>query len=390
MTGFTTRALGGHGDDEPLRSYPMSDPIYQTATFFFDDMEHFAAIGKTKVSGGYLYSRWANPTVDALGRTVAGLEGAEATGCFASGMGAIHSTVTALVGGGDHVVAAAQLYGGTHGIMTHILPRTGAEATLVDVTEHEAIHESFRPSTKMLYCETIGNPALTVADIDAASKIAHAHGVPLVVDSTFTPPCLLRPIEHGADISIHSATKYLGGHSDVTAGVVSGSSEMIERIRLHAIDTGPVLAPIEAWLVSRGLHTLALRVERSSANALALARMLEAHPGVERVLYPGLPSHPQHELAKRLLPEGFGAMVAIDVAGGMEAGRRVMERTRIARPAASLGGNHTLVVHPPSVTHTQLSREQRLAAGIGDGMLRISVGIEDSDDLLADFEQALA
>jgi len=390
VSGFTTRALGSPEDAEPLRSYPLSDPIYQTATFSFDDMEHFAAVGKTKVSGGYLYSRWANPTVDALARVVASLEGAEATGCFASGMGAIHSTLTTFVGAGDHVVAAAQLYGGTHGIMTKLLPRAGAEATLVDVSDHGGIDAAFTPSTKALYCETIGNPSLPVADLTALSGIAHEHGVALIVDSTFTPPCLLRPIEHGADLSIHSATKYLGGHADVTAGVVSGTRETIERIRMHAIDTGPVLAPIEAWLTTRGIQTLALRVARACANALALGRMLESHAGVERVLYPGLPSHPHHELARRLLPDGFGAMLAIDVAGGMEAGRRVMERVRVARPAASLGGNHTLIVHPASVTHTQLSREQRLAAGIGDGMLRISVGIEDSDDLLSDFDQALA
>jgi methionine-gamma-lyase len=200
---------------------------------------------------------------------------------------------------------------------------------------------------------------------------------------------LLQPLAHGADVSVHSATKYLGGHSDVTAGVVSGSHEIVERIRMHAIDTGPVLAPMEAWLTARGIQTMPLRVERICSSAVALARMFEAHDAVRRVHYPKLESHPQYDLARKLLPRGAGGMIAIDLDGGIEAGRRVMERLRVAKAAASLGSNHTLVVHPASVTHTQLTREQREKLGITDGMLRISVGIEDTDDLLADFEQAL-
>lgn len=386
--GFTTRALHGDGD-EPVREFPLSDPIYQSATFGFDDMEHFASVAKTKVSGGYLYSRWANPTVDALARTIATLEGAQATACYASGMGAIHSTLATLLASGDHVVTARQLYGGTFGLMSHAFPRLGIDVAMVDVTDHDAVAAAFTDRTKVLYCETIGNPTLPVADLETLAAIAHGHDVPLVVDGTFTPPCLLRPIEHGADLVIHSATKFLGGHSDVTAGVVSGTRESIERIRLHAIDTGPVLAPIEAWLTARGVQTLALRVERICRNAQAVAEMLAAHPSVERVLYPGLSSHPQHDLALRLLPDGAGGMLAFDVAGGIEAGRRVMEKVEIALPAASLGGTKTLVVHPASVTHTQLSRTERERFGIGDGMLRVSVGIEDVDDLLSDFEQAL-
>jgi methionine-gamma-lyase len=388
--GFTTRALNPERDADALRSSPLSEPIYQAATFAFDDMEHFASVAKTKTSGGYLYSRWANPTVDALGRIVASLEGAEAAACFASGMGAIHSTLTALTAAGDHVVSASQLYGGTHSIMARLLPGAGVETTLVDVTDHDAVVAAFRPETRVLYCETIGNPTLPVADLDALAAIAHDRGALVVVDSTFTPPSLLRPLAHGVDVSLHSATKYIGGHSDVTAGVVSASDEIVQRIRMHAIDTGPVLAPVEAWLTARGVQTMALRVERICANALALARMFEAHEAVERVHYPKLESHPQYDLARRLLPRGAGGMIAIEVAGGVEGGRRVMERVRVAKAAASLGSNHTLVVHPASVTHTQLTRAQRESLGITDGMLRVSVGIEDQDDLLADFEQALA
>lgn len=388
--GFTTRALNPGGEPDELRSDPLSPPIYQSATFAFDDMEHFAAVAKTKVSGGYLYSRWANPTVDHLARVVATLEGAEAAACFASGMGAINGVLGALTAGGDHVVGASQLYGGTHSLMAKMLPRGGVSTTLVDITDHAAVASAFRPETKVLYCETIGNPTLPVADVEALSGIAHEHGVPLVVDATFTPPNLLQPLAHGADVSVHSATKYLGGHSDVTAGVVSSSRETVERVRMHAIDTGPVLAPLEAWLTARGIQTLALRVDRICSSALALARMFEAHDAVERVHYPKLESHPQYELARKLLPRGGGGMLAIEVVGGVEAGRRVMERLRIARPAASLGSSHTLVVHPASVTHTQLSRVQREELGITDGLLRVSVGIEDEDDLIADFEQALS
>ncbi len=387
--GFTTRALHSASGDEVLQE-PLSAPIYQAATFAFDDMESFAAVSKTKVSGGYLYSRWANPTVDALARTISALEGTPATGCFASGMGAIHSALTAFVRNGDHIVSARQLYGGTFGLMAKHLPANGADVDLVDVTDHGEVEAAFRPSTKVLYFETIGNPTLPVADVDALVAMAHARGAVVIVDATFTPPNLLRAAEHGVDVVAHSATKYFGGHSDVTAGVVSGSREHVERIRLHAIDTGPVLAPMEAWLTLRGVQTLGLRMERVCANALAIARMLDAHANVERVYYPGLESHPQHELASSLLTGGFGGMISFEVAGGIEAGRRVMERARICKPAASLGGTKSLIVHPASVTHTQLTREERERFGVADGLLRLSVGIEDADDLLADLERALA
>jgi methionine-gamma-lyase len=387
--GFTTRALNA-GGAEPVREGPLSPPIYQSATFAFEDMEHFAAVAKAKVSGGYLYSRWANPTVDALARTIAALEGAEAAACYASGMGAINAVLRSLLSDGDHLVAARQLYGGSFGLINTALPRSGVDVTFVDITDQAQVEAALRTETKALYCETIGNPRLPVADLHGLAGIAHAHDVPLVVDATFTPPCLLQPLAHGADLSLHSATKYIGGHSDVTAGVVSGAAEMIERIRLRNLETGAVLAPLEAWLTSRGLQTLALRMDRICGTALAMAEMFEAHAGVEQVIYPGLPSHPQHAVAQGILRNGSGGMIAIELAGGTEAGRRVMERLRIARAAASLGGTHTLVVHPASVTHTQLGREERERAGVSDGLLRISVGIEDVADLMLDFEQALA
>jgi methionine-gamma-lyase len=387
--GFSTRAVGDWKSTPEVKQHPASPPLYQAATFIFDDIDDFASVAQTKISGGYLYSRWANPTVDALGRVVASLEGAEATACFGSGMGAIAGTLFSLVGQGDHVVAAAQLYGGTFSLFQTAMARAGVSVTRVDVSDNAAVDAAFTPATKVLYCETIGNPTMNVADVDALAAIARTHKVTFVVDATFTPPVLLRPLEHGADLVCHSATKYLGGHGDVTGGVVSGDAERIAAIRHLAVDTGGQMAPFDAWLVARGVQTLVLRVDRICQNAMALARALEDHPAVQRVLYPGLESHPDHALARKLLGERFGGMLAFD-AGDAAAGRRFLERVRVAAPAASLGGTKTLVVHPASVTHTQLTAEQRAAIGLTEGMVRVSVGIEDVDDLIADFEQAIA
>lgn len=387
--GFTTRALHAWSHIDSPAQRAASPPIYQTATFIFDDMDDFAAVAQSKTSGGYLYTRWANPTVDALARTVADLEGAEATACFASGMAAIAGTFDVLVAHGDHVVSAAQLYGGTHGLYATSLARSGVAVTKADVSDLQAIERAFTPATKVLYCETIGNPTMNVADLDALSAIARSKGATFVVDATFTPPAMLRPLEHGVDLVIHSATKYLAGHSDVTAGVVSGNGALIEKVRHSSLDTGGILAPFEAWLTARGVQTLDLRLDRTCSNAMALAEMLEEHPSVQRVHYPGLESHPDHSLAERLFDGRFGGMLSFEVAGGLPAGRAFLQRVKVAARAASLGSTKTLVVHPASVTHTQLTAAERAAGGITDGLVRASVGIEDAPDLLADFSQAL-
>ena len=388
--GFTTRSVHVGRMNEPVVEEAGAVPIYQAAPFIFSDMERFAAIGKSKISGGYLYSRWANPTVDALARTIASLERAEASAAFASGMGAIHATVASSVRSGEHVVSARQIYGGTFGLFNEIMPRTGVDVSFVDITDHVEVAAAFRDTTRVLYFETIGNPTLPVADVEALAAIAHEHGATVIVDATFTTPYLFTALEHGVDLTVHSATKYLGGHSDVTAGVVSGTAEAIGRIRHLGIDYGGTLAPFEAWLTQRGVQTLSLRMERICLNALAVATALEQHSSVERVRYPGLPSHPQHELAKRQFPRGAGGMLTIEVAGGIPAGRRVLERVRVASAAASLGGTKTLILHPASITHTQVPREAREAIGITDGLLRISIGIEDQEDLIADFVEALS
>jgi methionine-gamma-lyase len=304
-------------------------------------------------------------------------------------MAAISTTLSTLLRTGDHLVSASQLYGGTHGLFGSALARAGVKVTMADVGDHRALQGAFTTRTRVLYCETIGNPTMNVADLDALSEIAHAAGARFVVDATFTTPYLLRPIDHGVDLVCHSATKYIGGHSDVTAGLVSGSSEQIAAIRHLGLDTGGVLAPFEAWLTARGLQTLSLRMDRICSNAMTLARALEANAAVERVLYPGLETHPDHEVAKRLLGDRYGGMLAFEVRGGTRAGRGFLGRVRVAAPAASLGGTKTLVVHPASVTHTQLTSEQRRAIGLSDGMVRVSVGIEDVEDLIEDFEQAL-
>ena len=386
--GFTTRAT--RGVQPVVTQRPASTPIYQSATFAFDDLDEFADVSRRKTSGGYLYSRWANPTVQALAETIAALEGTEATACLGSGMAAIHGALMSVLRSGDHVVAARQVYGGTYSLLAEVLPRSGVEVTFVDVVDLDQVEAAFGERTRVLYVETIGNPMLPVADLDQLSGIARGRDAVTIVDATFTPPCMLRPIEHGADLVMHSATKYLGGHSDITAGVVSGSAERIDAVRRYVIDTGAILAPFEAWLCARGLATVDLRMTRICDTAGQLAAALESHASVERVLYPGLPSHPQHDLAKRLLGDRCGGMIAFDVAGGAEAGRRFLAGLRLVERAASLGGTKSLAVHPASVTHTQLDAEALRAAGMTEGTIRLSVGIEDAEDVLADVLEALA
>jgi methionine-gamma-lyase len=319
---------------------------------------------------------------------VADLEGAERAVSFSSGMAAITTTLAALARSGDHVVSSPDLYGGSHSVMTTLLARWGIDVTMARSYRAEDMVEALRDDTALCYTETIGNPKVSVPDLAALGAACRERGVRLVVDNTFASPALCNPLGLGADVVVHSATKYIGGHHDLTGGVAAGEHDLLGEIREMSIDLGGVAGSLEAWLALRGVQTLALRMARHCDNAMALAGMLEGHPNVSRVWYPGLPSHPDHDVASRTL-RGFSGMLSFELAGGLEAGSRFQQALEVALVGASLGGTHTLVTHPPSVTHTQLSRPQREALGITDGLVRVSVGIEDPEDLLEDFERAL-
>jgi cystathionine beta-lyase/cystathionine gamma-synthase len=385
--GFTTRSLRGEVDLGDAT--PVSVPIYQTATFAFEDPEALADLIRSGKDAGYVYSRWHNPTRAALEGIVADLEGGERAVSFASGMAAISTVLASLVRAGDHVVASPVLYGGTFAVMRRILPRWGVEVTFAGSHRAEDMLDAIRPETKVAYTETIGNPRMPVPDLEALGRACADRGVTLVVDNTFASPYLCNPLSLGAGVVVHSTTKYIGGHSDLTGGIAVGAREPMHEVREMSIDLGGVAGPLDAWLALRGLQTLALRMDRHSSNATAVARLLEGHEKVARVWYPGLPSHPDHEVAARILPRGFSGMVAFELADGLDAGRRFQEALDLAWVGASLGSTHTLVVHPATVTHTQMSLEERTAQGITDGLVRVSVGIEDPEDLLEDFARAL-
>jgi methionine-gamma-lyase len=304
-------------------------------------------------------------------------------------MAAISTTLAALLRAGDHAVASPTLYGGSYSTITKILPRWGIETTLAASHRAEDVMAAFRDDTKVCYTETIGNPSCSVPDLEALARACKERAIRLVVDNTFASPYLCTPLQLGVDVVVHSTTKYIGGHHDLTGGIVVGSHDLVGEVREMSIDLGGIPGPFDAWLALRGVQTLALRMERHTENALALARMLEQHDKVERVSYPGLASHPDHEVAQRLLPKGAGGMLSFELAGGLDAGSRFQEALEIALVAPSLGGTHTLATHPPSVTHTQMTPEQRRALGISDGLIRVSVGIEDQPDILEDFERAL-
>jgi cystathionine beta-lyase/cystathionine gamma-synthase len=384
--GFATRAI--HGAAAPPVDQDVPSPaIYQTSTYRFDSSEDYAETIAFR-RPGYTYTRgYGNPTVEAFERQVAGLEGTESAFGFASGMAAIHTVVTSLVGAGDRIVASAQLYGGAYALFTKVLPRFGVVTDLVDPRDVDAVTAAL-PGASLLYLETITNPAMSVADLAVLGAAAADAGVPAAVDNTFASPYLCNPSAFGFGYVIHSATKYLGGHHDMTGGIVCCSLQDRARLRATVIDTGGTMAPFEAWLAMRGTMTLPLRMERHTASALAVAAALEAHPRVARVHYPGLASHPDHEVAQRIL-RGYGGMLAIEVEGDVETGMRVCDGLEVAWVATSLGGTHTLVGHAASTTHRQMDPAARRAAGIADGLIRVSVGLEDVEDLVEDFVRAL-
>jgi methionine-gamma-lyase len=365
----------------------ISPPIWQTTTFGAESAEHFAEIA-VAVQPSEFYTRYGNPTHKQVEATVAALEGGEAALVTSSGMGAIFAAVMSLLESGDHVVAQRNHYAGTTALLRDIAPRWGVECTFVDQTNVAEFADAIKSNTKLIYVETPTNPLMQITDLRAIAELARGRGLVTVADNTFATPINQRPLEFGIDAVVHSATKYIGGHHDVTAGVLVGSPSFIERAWKFAIVSGATLSPFDGWLLLRGLRTLGVRVERHNQNALALARFLAAQPKVERVYYPGLQSHPQHQLAREQMG-GFTGMLSVDLRGGYRAAEAFISSLKLAARAASLGGFETLVVHPAAMWSLQLSPEQRRSTGISESLVRISVGLEDERDLIHDFAQAL-
>ena len=378
--GFATRAIhAGQDPDEATGATIV--PIYQTSTY----TQEAPGINK-----GYEYSRSGNPTRAALEECVAALEGARFGLAFASGLAAT-TAVMSLLSPGDHVVAGDDLYGGTYRLFDKVLPRTGGlDFTYADTTDPQAFEKALRPETKLVWIETPTNPMLTLSDIQALSEMAHGRGATVVVDNTFASPYFQNPLVLGADAVVYSTTKYMGGHSDVVGGAfVTSDEKMYEKIKFYQNAAGAVPGPFDSWIVLRGLKTLSVRMRQHEENALAVAEFLEGHPEVATVNYPGLPSHPQHELAKKQM-NGFSGMVSFTLKGGAEAAYAAVQKTKLFHFAESLGGVESLVTHPASMTHAAIPREQREARGVTDGLLRLSVGIEDKDDLVSDLDQAIS
>ena len=383
---FTTAVHAGEDPEAYLGS--LSVPVFNSALFTFPDAEQGSAIHEGE-QPGYFYGRMGNPTQAALEKALCELEQGEDALALASGMAAVTTALMTVLGHSDHVVAPESLYATTYSLLESMLAPLGVAVDFVDATDPANYAAAIRPETKVLYLESPANPTMKLVDIEAVVALARERGLTTVMDNTFATPFNQRPLELGVDVIVHSATKYLGGHGDLVAGAIVGSREIVERARWHTNKIlGAVIAPQTAWLVLRGIRTLALRMERHNANAQAVAEFLEGHPKVEAVHYPGLASHPQHELARRQMA-GFGGMLSFDV-GGVEEGRRLVNNVKLCSLAVSLGDVSTIIQHSASMTHASVPRERRLAAGITDGLLRLSVGIERPEDIIADLEGALA
>ena len=387
-SGFGTRAIKAATHGPRVDQTPGAVPIYQAATFHGEDVDDLAAILSLE-KPGYAYSRIDNPTAAALGSAFATMHEAEAGFAFGSGMAAIHATMLSLVSAGDRIVCTSAVYGSTRALLDGVFARLGVNVAYVDATDLTAVAEAVAASpTRLVYAETISNPTLAVPDLGAIADLAHAHGAMFVVDNTFASPYLSQPLELGVDLVVESATKWLGGHSDVIAGVVAGRRELIDAIAEVATDTGGIAAPMSAFLVLRGIQTLHVRMDRHSESALKLARHLEGRPAVRRSIYPGLPSHPQADIAQRELRAG-GGICAIELAD-RESATAFIDGLAMPPATATLGSVLTYVVHPPSSTHRQLDDAALAKAGIPSGLVRFSVGLEDIEDLIADVDQALA
>ena len=418
--GFETTALhGGHDGDPTTKARAV--PIYQTTSYNFDDTAHAARLFALQEFGN-IYTRIMNPTTDVFEQRLAALEGGVGALAVASGQAAVIYSVLNIARAGDHIVSSASLYGGTYNAFVHTLPRFGIDVTLVDPADPPAFAKAVRPNTKAVFAETIGNPAVDVLDVEAVANAAHDAGVPLIVDNTLPTPYLLRPIDFGADVVVHSATKFIGGHGTTIGGVIVDSGKFdwtrgrfpdftepdpsyhglryvealgplayILKARVQLLrDVGATLSPFNAFLLLQGLETLGLRIERHSENALAVAEFLQQHPKVRWVRYPGLPSDPAYARAQKYLPKGAGAIVTFGIAGGAEAARALIDRLTLFSLLANVGDAKSLVIHPASTTHQQLTPADQIASGVSEDLIRLSVGIESIDDIRGDLAQALA
>lgn len=386
---FATKAIHGGHKKDPV-SGALTTPIYQTSTFVFDSAEQGGRRFALE-EDGFIYSRLGNPTNAQLEEKMALLENGEACMSTGSGIGAITSALWTALKAGDHIVASKTLYGCTYAMLNHGISRYGVEVTFVDATNLDEVKGAMKENTKVVYLETPANPDLKLVDIEAISKIAHeVEGCMVFVDNTFCTPYLQRPIELGADVVVHSATKYLNGHGDVIAGFVVGKKDFITQVRLFGVKdmTGSVLSPFDAYLILRGMKTLQIRMDRHTKNAIEVAKFLESHTNVETVSYPGLESFSQYELAKKQM-DMPGGMIAFEVKGGLEGGKKLLNSLELCTLAVSLGDCETLIQHPASMTHSPYTQEERAEAGISEGLIRISVGLEDAEDIIADLKQGL-
>ncbi len=389
MNGRQFATLAVHAGESPCPTTGALDtPIYQSTTFVSADADEMAAVyGEEKF--GYMYTRYGNPTIHALEEKLAVLEGGEAALATASGMAAISTAILGYIKAGDHVVAARSLYGAAYNFLNKKLPRMGASATFVQSTRVEEFEKAIRPNTRLIYFETPSNPVLEILDLAALARLGRSRGIPTMVDNTFASPALQQPIALGVTVVVHSATKYLCGHGDAMGGAVIGPKEYVSELVHEVIrDYGGVMSPFNAWLILRGIRTLHLRMPAHCANAQRIAEFLDRHPKVQRVNYPGLANHPGHEIARKQM-KAFGAMLSFEGKGGYEGGKSVMDGVKIFARAASLGDTRSLIVHSASTSHRAVPQEQRLAIGITDGLVRLSVGVEAVEDLIEDLDQAL-
>ena len=383
---FETIAIRAQMPVGPEREH--STPLYLTSSFRFNDAEHARALFSDEVAGN-VYSRYANPNTDEFINKLCLLEGAEDGVATATGMSAVFVALASRLSSGDHILAARALFGSTHQLLTRVLPKWGVTFTYVDGTDAEVWNAAVRTNTKVLFVESPSNPGLELLDINMLGALAKAKGIPLIVDNCFATPYLQRPLSMGASVVVHSATKFMDGQGRVLGGAIVGDKVSIVEARFFARHTGPAMSAFNAWLLSKSIETLALRMDRHCSNALTLARHFENHPELESIRYPFLPCHPQYELARRQMSQG-GAIVVLVVKGGIARGRRFLDAVRLCSHTPNLGDSRTIVTHPASTTHAKLSSTERAAVGIVDGLVRVSVGLEHVDDIIADIEQALA